>query len=81
MKTKTSLQETPITFFDSFMVQEIHGDRDVTAVTSLRIEALFCPCDANANSNVKLLDQHHKLVEQNKVVMLVLFNQLVMLIT
>ena len=39
--------------------------------------------DANANSNVKLLDQHHKLVEQNKVVivMLILFKQLVMLIT
>ena len=37
--------------------------------------------DANVNSNVKLLDQHHKLVEQNKVVMLILLNQLVMLIT
>ena len=22
-------------------------------------------CDTNANSNVKLLDQHHKLIEQN----------------
>ena len=33
-------------------------------------------CDANPNSNVKLLDQHHKLAEQNKVVMLILFNQL-----
>ena len=66
------------------MVQEIYGDRDVTAVTSPKIEAFFSvqPArDANVNSNVKLLDQHHKLVEQNKVVMLILFNQLVMLIT
>ena len=66
------------------MVQEIYGDRDVVAVTSLKIEAFFSvqPArDANVNSNVKLLDQHHKLVEQNKVVMLILFNQLVMLIT
>ena len=66
------------------MVLEIYGDRDVVAVTSLKIEAFFSvqPAgDANVNSNVKLLDQHHKLVEQNKVVMLILFNQLVMLIT
>ena len=66
------------------MVQEIYGDRDVVAVTSLKIEAFFSvqPArDANVNNNVKLLDQHHKLVEQNKVVMLILFNQLVMLIT
>ena len=66
------------------MVQKIYGDRDVVAVTSLKIEAFFSvqPArDANVNSNVKLLDQHHKLVEQNKVVMLILFNQLVMLIT
>ena len=66
------------------MVQEIYGDRDVVAVTSLKIEAFFSvqPArDANVNSNVKLLDQHHKLVEQNKVVMLILFNQIVMLIT
>ena len=57
------------------MVQEIHGDRDVTAVTSLKIKAFVSvqPArDANANSNVKLLDQHHKLVEQNKVVMLIM---------
>ena len=66
------------------MVQEIYGDRDVTAVYSLKIEAFFpvqLARDANAYCNVKLLDQHHKLVEQNKVVMLILFNQLVMLIT
>ena len=66
------------------MVQEIYGDRDVVAVTSLKIEAFFSVQPArepNVNSNVKLLDQHHKLVEQNKVVMLILFNQLVMLIT
>ena len=37
--------------------------------------------DANAYCNMKLLDQHYKLVEQNKVVMLILFNRLVMLIT
>ena len=57
------------------MVQEIHGDRDVTAVTSLKIKAFVSvqPArDANANSNVKLLDQHHKLVEQNKVVILIM---------
>ena len=66
------------------MVQEMYGDRDVVAVTSLKIDAFFSvqPArDANVNSNVKLLDQHHKLVEQNKVVMLILLNQLVMLIT
>ena len=70
--------------FNSFRLPEIYGDRDVTAVTSLRIEAFFSvhpAYDANANSNVKLLDQHHKLVEQNKVVMLILFHQLVILIT
>ena len=56
----------------------------MTAVTSLKIESFFSvqPArDANVNSNVKLVDQHHKLVEQNKVVMLILFNQLVILIT
>ena len=30
---------------------------------------------------MKILDQHHQLVEYNKVVMLIPFNQLVMLIT
>ena len=65
------------------MVQEIYGDRDVRAVISLKIEAFFSVLparDANANSNVKLLAQHHKLIEQNMVVMLILFNQLLMLI-
>ena len=41
---------------NSFMVQEIHGDRDVTAVNSLKIKAFVCiqaARDANANSNVK----------------------------
>ena len=50
------------------MVQEIYGDRDVTPVTSVKIEAFFSvqlARVANVNSNVKLLDQHHKLVEQN----------------
>ena len=60
-------------------IQKIDGYRDVTPVTSLKIEAFFSvqPArDANVNSNVKLLDQHHKLVEQNRVVMLILFNSL-----
>ena len=51
---------TPMTTsFNSLMVQEIYGDRDVTAVTSLKIKAFFSvqPArDANVNSNVKLLD-------------------------
>ena len=54
----------------------------MTAVTSLKIEAFFSfqpGHDANVNSNMKLLDQHHKLVERNKVVMLIRFNQLVIL--
>ena len=56
----------------------------MTAVNSLKIGGFFSvqpAYDANASSNVKQLDQHHKLVEHNKVVMLILFNQLVMLIT
>ena len=66
------------------MVQEIYGNRDMTAVTSLKIEAFFSvqPAgDANVNGNVKLRDQHHKLLEQNMVVMLIPFHQLVMLTT
>ena len=50
----------------------------MAAVTRLNIEAFFSVqpvCDANSNSNVKLLDQHHTLVEQNKVGMLILFNR------
>ena len=53
-------------------------------VTSLKIGGFFSvqlAYDANVNSNMKLLDQHHKLVEYYKVVILILFNQLVMLIT
>ena len=41
------------------MVQEIYGDRDVRAITSLRIEVFFSvqpACDVNANNNLKLLD-------------------------
>ena len=80
-----SMEETATTSFNLFMVQEIYGDRDVTAVSSPKIEAFFSfqsarDCDANAYCNVKLLDQHHKLLEQNNVVMLILLNQLVMLI-
>ena len=78
--TELSAEET-----HHHVLQFVYGarnywDSDVTAVTSLKIGGFFSvqpAYDANASSDVKLLDQHHKLVEHNMVVMLILFNQLV----
>ena len=40
--TELRMEETNHHVLNSFMVQEIYGDRDVAAVTSIKIEGFFC---------------------------------------